>query len=412
MSGRRVGVTGLGPVTSVGVGANAFHVGQLEGRSAVRSITRFDASGLPVQIAAEVDLPDDLRMKRRDALATDRVTHLAAAAASLALQDADLDLDSADRNRIGVVLGTGCGGLETIIRNGAALALNGAGSVSARGVPMSMPNGPASWIAIQYGLGGPVTTSATACASGADALATAYQMIATGESDVVLAGGAEAPVTDLLISGFAKMRALSTRNEEPERASRPFAADRTGFVLGEGAAVLVLEDSGHARARGARPLAELRGYGRTCDAHHIVAPRPDGSAAARSLTAALRSARLTPGDVSHINAHGTGTVLNDSAEAAALRTALGPTVGRIPVTATKSMTGHALGAAGAIEAVAAVQALVYQVLPPTANLEAPDPAIGFDLVSGEPREAPVSAVLSNSFAFGGHNVVLALTRPE
>ncbi|MFI7502176.1 beta-ketoacyl-[acyl-carrier-protein] synthase family protein [Streptomyces sp. NPDC049687] len=410
MRGRRVVVTGLGPVTSVGVGAKAFHVGQLEGRSAVRSISRFDASGLPVRIAAEVDLPDDLSLQRRDALATDRVTHLAAAAASLALQDAGLDLDSADRNRIGVALGTGCGGAESI-RNGAARALKGPGSVSARFIPMSMSNSTASWIAIRYGLGGPVTTTVTACASGADALATGHQMIATGEADVVLAGGAEAPVTDLLVAGFAKMKALSTRNDEPERASRPFGVDRTGFVLGEGAAVLVLEDSDHARARGAEPLAELLGYGRTSDAHHVVAPRPDGAAAARAVVGALRSAGLTPEEVSHVNAHGTGTVLNDAAEAAALTAALGPAAARIPVTATKSMTGHALGAAGAVEAVAAVQALVHQVLPPTANLDAPDTALGLDLVTGEPRDTRVSAVLSNSFAFGGHNVVLAFGQP-
>jgi 3-oxoacyl-[acyl-carrier-protein] synthase II len=218
-------------------------------------------------------------------------------------------------------------------------------------------------------------------------------------------------VTDLMVSGFARMRALSTRNDEPERASRPFSADRTGFVLGEGAAVLVLEDADHARARGARPLAELRGYGRTGDAHHIVAPRAGGSAAARAVTAALRSAGLLPEGVSHINAHGTGTLLNDAAEAAALRTALGPPAERAPVTATKSLIGHTLGAAGAIEAVVAVQTLTYQVVPPTANLDDPDPVIGLDLVGREPRDIPVSAVLSNSFAFGGHNVVLALALP-
>ncbi|MCX4904258.1 beta-ketoacyl synthase [Streptomyces sp. NBC_00878] len=411
MTGRRVVVTGLGPVTSLGVGAKAFHAGQLEGRGAVRPISRFDASDLPVRIAAEVDLPDELRLARRDFIATDRVTHLAAAAASLALADAGLDLDAADRNRIGVVLGTGCGGAESIRHNGTALARKGPGGVGARFIPMSMSNSSASWIAIRYGLGGPVTTTVTACASGADALLTAHQMIVTGEADVVLAGGTEAPVTDLVVSGFAKMKALSTRNEEPERASRPFGADRTGFVLGEGAAVLVLEDADHARARGAEPLAALLGYGRTCDAYHVVAPRPDGAAAARAVTGALRSAGLAPEEVSHVNAHGTGTVLNDAAEAAALTTALGPVAARIPVTATKSMTGHTLGAAGAIEAVAAVQTLVHQVVPPTANLDAPDLALGLDLVAGEPLDTRVSAVLSNSFAFGGHNVVLAFGRP-
>ncbi|MGW0827535.1 beta-ketoacyl-[acyl-carrier-protein] synthase family protein [Streptomyces sp. NPDC002845] len=414
MSGRGVVVTGVGPVTSVGVGAKAFHAGQLAGRSGVRPISRFDASALPVRIAAEVDLPDHLCLGRRDALATDRITHLAAAAASLALEDAGLDLDAADvtdRNRTGVVLGIGCGGVETIEHNAAALALKGPGAVGARFVSMSMSNSPASWLAIRYGLGGPVTTTVTACASGADALAMAYGMITTGEADVVLAGGTEAPVSGLAVSSFARMKALSTRNDAPELASRPFDTDRTGFVLGEGAAVLVLEASDHARARGATPLAELLGYGRTCDAHHVVAPRPDGSAAARAMTTALRAASLTPADVSHVNAHGTGTRLNDAAEATALRTALGPAASRIPVTATKSLTGHTLGAAGAIEAVAAVQSLVHQVLPPTANLDVPDPALTLDVVRNEPREATVSTVLTNSFAFGGHNVVLAFGRP-
>ncbi|MFI9118351.1 beta-ketoacyl-[acyl-carrier-protein] synthase family protein [Streptomyces bikiniensis] len=411
MSGCRVVVTGLGPVTPVGVGAEAFHAGQLAGRSAIRAISRFDASDLPVRIAGEVDLPGDLLPERRTAAVTDRVTHLALAAAGLALRDAKLDPETADRDRIGVVLGTGCGGVESIQANGAALALRGAGAVGARFVPMSMGNGPAAWIAMRYGLGGPVTTAVTACASGADALATAHAMIASGEADVVLAGGAEAPVTGLLVGGFARMKALSTRNDEPERASRPFSADRTGFVLGEGAAVLVLESAEHARGRGATPLAELRGYGRTSDAHHIVAPRPDGAAAARAIGAALRSAGLAPEEVSHVNAHGTGTVLNDAAEAAALGAALGPAAGRVPVTATKSLTGHTLGAAGAVEAVASVQALVHQVVPPTANLDRPDPALGLDVVTGGPREVPVSAVLSHSFAFGGHNVVLAFGRP-
>ncbi|MEU6809341.1 beta-ketoacyl-[acyl-carrier-protein] synthase family protein [Streptomyces sp. NPDC046831] len=411
MSGRRVVVTGLGPVTPVGVGAKAFHVGQLEGRSAVRPISRFDASGLPVRIAGEVDLPEELRLERRDETITDRVTHLAAAAAELALQDAGLELESTDRDRVGVVLGTGCGGAGSIRDNAAAWALKGAGAVGARFIPMAMSNSAAAFLAIRYGLGGPVTTTVTACAGGADALATAHQMIASGEADVVLAGGAEAPLTELLVSGFARMKALSARNDEPERASRPFAADRAGFVLGEGAAVLVLESSDHARARGAEPMAVLRGYGRTSDAHHIVAPRPDGSAAARAVTAAIRSAGITPEEVSHINAHGTGTVLNDAAEAAALKAALGSVAGRVPVTATKSLTGHTLGAAGAIEAVAAVQALMYQVVPPTANLDHPDPAVGLDVVTGEPRDTEVSVVLSNSFAFGGHNVVLALGRP-
>lgn len=410
MSARRAVITGLGPVTAVGVGAKDFHTGQLHGRSGVRTISHFDPAGLPVRIAGEVDLPDHVTLSRREIAATDRCTQLAAAAAALALEDSGIDLEAEDRSRIAVSIGTGCGGATSIEESSRAFLDRGVQAIPARFVPMSMANSTAAWVAIRYGLTGPCTTSVTACASGAEALVTAHQMIATGEADVVLAGGTEAPLTPMIVGGFARMRALSARNDEPERASRPFSADRDGFVLGEGAAMLVVEEAGHAAARGAVPLAEFSGYGRSCDAHHIVAPRPDGASAARAVTAALRSAGLAPEDVSYINAHGTGTVFNDEAEAQALRTAFGPAFG-IPVSATKSMTGHSLGAAGAIEAVAGVQALALGVLPPTANLDVPDHSLGLDVIGREPREAEVTAVLSNSFAFGGHNVVLAFTHP-
>ncbi|GAA3155470.1 beta-ketoacyl-ACP synthase II [Streptomyces rameus] len=408
---RRVVVTGLGPVTSIGVGADDFHAAQLKGLSGVRPITRFDAGGMPVRIAGEVDLPAARAPAARDAATADRSTHLAVAAAGLALESSGLDLAAEDRTRIGVVIGTGSGGVSTWETNTAALLTHGPGRLGARFIPMSMANSPASRICLDLGLLGPSSAVVTACASGADALVTASQMITSGEADVVLAGGTEAPVTRMLVGGFAKIRALSTRNDRPEQASRPFSADRDGFVLAEGAAVLVLESAAHAAARGARVLAELRGFGRSSDAHHVTAPHPEGAGAARALRAALRSAGLRPQDVSHINAHGTGTGYNDAAEAKALHAALGEAAGRIPVSAIKSMTGHALGAAGAIEAVAAVQAIDRGVVPPTTNLAEPDPALGLDVVGGTPRDLPVDAVLSNSFAFGGHNVVLAFTRP-
>ncbi|MFE3092482.1 beta-ketoacyl-ACP synthase II [Streptomyces sp. NPDC059248] len=411
MTARRVVVTGLGPVTPVGVGAKDFHVGQLDGRSGVRTISRFDATPLPVRIAGEVDLPDHLALSRRERAATDRCTQLGAAAAALAIEDSGLDLAVEDPTRIGVSIGTGCGGATSIEESSRAFLDRGLSAVPARFVPMSMANSTAAWVAIHHGLTGPCTTSVTACASGAESLVAAHQMIMAGEADVVLAGGAEAPLTPMIVASFARMKALSTRNDEPERASRPFGADRDGFVLSEGAAVLVLESAEHAAARGAVPLAEFRGYGRSGDAHHIVAPNPDGTSAARAVTAALRSARLTPEDVSYVNAHGTGTPFNDAAEARALRLALGTAAAGIPVSATKSMTGHSLGAAGAIEAVAAIQALGLGTLPPTANLDSLDPEIGLDVIGAEPREAESTAVLSNSFAFGGHNVVLAFGRP-
>ncbi|WP_306324043.1 MULTISPECIES: beta-ketoacyl-ACP synthase II [unclassified Streptomyces] len=407
----RVLVTGLGPVTSIGVGSEDFHAGQLKGVSGVRRISRFDAADLPVRIAGEVDLPAELTLTGREAATADRTAQLALAAAKLALEDSGLDLSAEDRARIGVVLGTGAGGTNSWESNAATAHSRGIGRLAARFIPMSMANGSASRVSVDLGILGPSSTVVTACASGAEALITAAQMITSGEADVVLAGGADAPVTPMMVGGFAKIRALSTRNDEPERASRPFAADRDGFVLAEGAAVLVLESAAHATARGARVLAELRGYGRSSDAHHVTAPHPEGAGAARAIEAALRSARLRPEDISYVNAHGTGTTYNDAAEAKALRTALGEYARRTPVTAPKSMTGHALGAAGAIEAVATVQSLDTGVVPPTVNLTEPDQDLGLDVVGAVPRDLPVDAVLSNSFAFGGHNVVLAFTRP-
>ena len=410
MTASRVVVTGLGPVTPIGVGADEFHRAQLKGVSGVRPISRFDASAFPVRIAGEVDLPEWLAPSKREALAGDRCTHLVMSAATLALADSGLDLTAEDRTRVGVVIGTGSGGIGTIEANAQALATGGPRRVSARLVPMAMANSPAASISLEHDLHGPSTAVVSACASGAEALVAAYQMIVSGEADVVLAGGTEAPVTGLVVGGFAKVRALSRRNDEPDRASRPFSADRDGFVLAEGAAVLVVESAEHAAARGAEALAELRGYGRSSDAYHITAPNPEGAGARQAILAALRSARLSAADVSYVNAHGTGTVYNDAAEARALHAALGPETGRVPVSSTKSMTDHSLGAAGAIEAVVCVQALRHGVVPPTINLNEPDPELGLDVVAETPREAPLAAVLSNSFAFGGHNVVLAFTR--
>ncbi|MCL7376774.1 beta-ketoacyl-ACP synthase II [Streptomyces sp. 35G-GA-8] len=407
MSGRRVVVTGLGPVTPIGVGRHEFWQAQLKGVSGIRPITRFDATGLPVRIAGEVDLPGALAPGRREELSTDRCTHLALAAARLALQDASLDLSREDRDRVGVVLGTGAGGVGSWETNAQLLETAGPNRIGARSVVMSMSNSAASHIALAHGITGPSTSVGTACASGGEALIGAHQMISSGEADVVLAGGAEAPVTRLLVSGFARTKALSTLNEEPERASRPFSADRAGFVLAEGAAVLVLESEEHARARGADVLATLSGYGRSSDAYHVTSPHPEGAGAARAMRAALRSAGWPGSGISYVNAHGTGTVYNDASEAKALRTILGEAAERTPVSATKSMTGHSLGAAGAVEAVVCVEALLHGLVPPTVNLDVVDPELGLDVVGAEPRAARLTTALSNSFAFGGHNVVLA-----
>ncbi len=407
MTGRAVVVTGLGPVTPIGVGRHDFWQAQLKGVSGIRTITRFDPAGFPVRIAGEVDLPADLAPGRREERSTDRCTHLALAAARLAVEDASLDLAAEDRDRVGVALGTGAGGAGSWETNARLLETAGPNRIGVRSVVMSMANSSASHIALTFGITGPATSVVSACASGGEALVAAYQMIVTGEADVVLAGGAEAPVTPLLLGGFARTGALSTLNDEPERASRPFDADRAGFVLAEAAAVLVLESAEHARARGAEVLATLSGYGRSSDAHHVTSPHPEGAGAARAIRAALRSAGWSPDDVDHVNAHGTGTRFNDAAEAKALRAVLGEAADRTPVSATKSMTGHSLGAAGAVEAVACVQAMLHGQIPPIVNLDAVDPACGLDVVRAQPRAAALRTALSSSFAFGGHNVVLA-----
>jgi 3-oxoacyl-[acyl-carrier-protein] synthase II len=275
---------------------------------------------------------------------------------------------------------------------------------------MAMPNDGAAWIAMRYELTGPCVTVCTACASGADALIAGYQMIVSGEADLVFTGGAEAPVVRSAVAGFAKLRALSVRNDEPQGASRPFSKDRDGFVIAEGAAILVLEAAEHAKARGARAHAYLRGFGRSSDAYHVTAPHPDGRGARQAIERALHGTSADPRDVGLINAHGTSTPPNDIVEARAIRAALGPAADHVPVTATKSVTGHALGASGAIEAVATVQALTSGLIPPTLNFDLPDPEIDLDIVHGSARTAALDLALSSSFAFGGHNVVLAFAR--
>jgi len=409
-------VTGMGVVSPIGVGLADFHEAQLAGRSGVARISRYDCSADDVRIAGEVALPDELTLDRRQRLRTDRCTQLAAAAAQLAMRDAGLPAGGADGqvdpDRAGVVIGSGIGGAATCEENYLNFHRGGPAALRTRAIPMSMINEAASWIAIRYGFTGPCSTVATACASGADALVAGFQMIASGEADVVLAGGAEAPVVRGMVAGFNRLGALSQRNDEPSAASRPFSKDRDGFVLAEGAAVLVLERGAHARARGARWHARLRGYGRSADAHHVTMPHPQGRGAGQAIARALRSAGACAADVGFVNAHGTSTALNDVLEAAALRAALGPAADGVAVTATKSLTGHSLGAAGAIEAIATVQALTSRIVPATANLEELDPEIDIDIVRHTPRPVSAGLALSNSFAFGGHNVVLAFTAAD
>jgi len=403
-------ITGLGPVTCIGLGSGAFHAAQLRGESGIRLITRFDAGELSSQIAGEVDVQPAEWLDRLEYRATDRFAQLALIAAQLAVTDAGLDLDRIDPERAGVIVGSGAGGLETFEQQGIVRQERGLARLSPLGIPMFIGNMAAARISMRFGFQGPSTGPSTACATGADALCAAYQAIALGEADLVLAGGTEAPLTSLTVGGFCALRALSKRNDSPQTASRPFSRDRDGFVIAEGAGVLVLESEAHARRRGAPILARLVGYGRTSDAHHPVEPHPEGEGARRAMTRALAMAGLPAGQVGYINAHGTSTLLNDRAETLAIQRVFGEAARRIPVSSTKSMIGHAMGASGALEAIATVQALGAGVVPPTINLHEVDPELNLDYVPHEAREHTFTHALSNSFAFGGQNVTLLLAR--
>lgn len=405
----RVVITGMGTISPIGNSAQSFHEAQLQGKSGVRRIQRFDPSDLPVQIAGEVDINPQDYMDARDIKRTDRFVHMGVAAAELALQDAKLNPEDTDRTRFGSLIGSAIGGMDTWENQSRNAWERGVSRVSPFFIPMLMANAASSHVAIRYGLQGVASSVSTACTTGADALGSAYRAIGFGEADVMLAGGTEAIITPLVISGFSNMKALSRRNDEPEKASRPFSAQRDGFVLGEGAAVLVLESLEHARARGATILAEIVGFGRSADAHHITEPHPEGSGALLAIRAALKESGLKPEDVQYINAHATSTPVGDKAEAMALRAAFGEAIEHIWVSSTKSMTGHLLGAAGSIEAIACVQAIQSGIVPPSINAEDADIQLR---IAREPVKTDVHAALSNSFAFGGLNASLIFKRFE
>jgi 3-oxoacyl-[acyl-carrier-protein] synthase II len=401
-------ITGIGVVTPIGTGRDEFWRALVEGRSGAGPISAFDASGMPVRIACEVkDFDAAAHIEPREVARSDRFTHLAVAAAALAWQDAGLD-GELEPGRAGVVIGSGIGGLATIESEHASFLAGGPRRVSPFMVPKLMPNAAAAAVAMRYGLTGPNLAVASACATGAHALGEAYRYIAAGLADVMLAGGSEAALTPLALSAFARMGALSTRNDDPEHASRPFDAGRDGFVFGEGAGVLVLESAAHAQARGAKPLARLLGYGASADAYHVTQPDPEGLGAQRAMRAALADAGLTPADIDHINAHGTSTPYNDRVETAAIKAVFGVEAKRIPVTSTKSQTGHLLGAAGAVEAAACALVVANGVVPATINLTDPDPDCDLDYVPDGPRQIEVRHALSNSFGFGGQNACLVV----
>jgi 3-oxoacyl-[acyl-carrier-protein] synthase II len=408
---RRVVVTGLGAVTPIGNDVPSYWEGLSTGRNGVAGITLFDPARHACRFAAEVkDFDPSGWLEPKEAKRWDRFCQFGVVAAKQAVAHAGLSIDASNQHRVGVAIGSGVGGLLMMETQAHVLKDRGPDRVSPFCVPMMIPNMATGLAAIALGAKGPSTAVATACAAGSNAIGDAFRIIQLGQADVMVAGGAESAITPLGVAGFASAKALSFRNDDPATASRPFDAERNGFVIGEGAGVLVLESLEHAQARGATILAEVVGYGMTCDAHHITAPSPGGVGGAEAMRLALRDGGLEATDVDYVNAHGTSTQANDSNETAAIKAALGEHARRIPVSSTKSMTGHLLGGSGGIEAVAAVLAIGHNLVPPTINYQNPDPACDLDVVPNQARELPVNVVLSNSFGFGGHNVCLAFRR--
>ena len=407
MQPHRVVVTGLGVVSPVGLTAPETWEALVQGISGVGPIRLFDPAGQDVSFAAEVkDFEPGRFMDRKEARRTDRVVQLAVAATHEALAMAGLSITDENADEVGVVIGSGIGGIMTLSENFNILYTRGPGRVSPFLAAMMLPDMPSGYVSIHFGARGPNYCTVSACSTGADAIGNAYEIIRRGDAKVMIAGGAEAPLTPIGIAAFAAARALSTRNDDPERASRPFDRDRDGFVMGEGAGVLLLESLESARARGAPILAELVGYGNAADAHHITQPAEGGEGAVRAMRLALRRAGLSPEDIDYVNAHGTSTPMNDRFETQSLKTVFGEQVYRVPISSTKSMIGHLLGAAGAVEAAFCVQAIRHGVIPPTINYEHADPECDLDYVPNEAREAPVRIALTNSFGFGGHNASL------
>ena len=390
---RRVVVTGIGAVTPFGIGKDAFWEGLANGRSGVRRITRFDASELASQIAGEVPDFDPLQfMDRKDARRMDRFTQFAVAAAGLALTDAGLDKQIPLGDRVGVLIGSGIGGLETLEEQCSILITRGANRVSPFFVPMMIADMAAGQVSIQFGARGHNACTVTACCSGSHSIGDAFRVIQRGEADVMISGGAEAPIVRLAMAGFCSAKTLSTRNDEPERACRPFDANRDGFVMGEGSGIVILEELEHARSRGAKIYGELVGYGATGDAYHITTPAPEGDGAARAMQAALEDAGLGAEAVDYINAHGTSTEYNDYFETIAIKRVFGKRADQIPVSSTKSMVGHLLGAAGGAELIACLLAMEHNLIPPTINYEEPDPRCDLDYVPNVARNASLQVL--------------------
>ncbi|MGH2450366.1 MAG: beta-ketoacyl-ACP synthase II [Candidatus Limnocylindria bacterium] len=406
---RRVVVTGMGAITPVGGDVSATWDALIHGRTGIGRITRFDPAPYETQVAGEVKEFDATKyMDRKDTRRTDRFTQLAVGAAAQAI--ADGGVEGLPKNRVGVAIATGVGGLETLIDQVLLMEKRGPGRLSPFLVPMLMANAASAQVSMQFDLRGPNMTHVSACASSAHAIGECAEIIRRGQADVMVAGGAEAAVLPLAIGAFSSMHAMSRRNDEPERASRPFDKDRDGFVLSEGAAVVVLEDREHAVGRGANVYGELVGYGATADAYHITSPSPEGEGNARAMQMALDQARMAPAEIDYINAHGTSTQPNDREETAAIKRVFGDHAYKLMISSTKSMTGHLLGAAGALEGIACLLALRDGCVPPTINYTTPDPALDLDYVPNQARSRQIRTALSNSMGFGGHNASLIFTR--
>ena len=407
----RVVITGIGTYNPLGNDLETTWQKIINCESGIGSITHFDASEFRTQFAGEIkDFDADGMFGRKEARRMSRMTQFALAATAQAIEDANLQINESNRDQIGVVLGSGMGSMEPIIENAQILSERGPSRVSPFFVPMMLPDTPAAAISITHGMRGPNMSVATACATGNNALGEAMKLIQRGAVDVMVAGGAEACINPLAIAGFAVMKAMSQRNDDPQRALRPFDLNRDGFVTSEGSAVFVLETVEHAQARGARIYGEILGYGTSADAYHLAMPAANGEGAVNSMANALKDAGLDGSKINYINAHGTATQLNDKGETAAIKTVFGEQAYNIPVSSTKSMHGHLLGAAGALEAAVCLKAIATNTLPPTINYETPDPECDLDYVTDGPRSANVNVAMSNGFGLGGHNATIILGR--
>lgn len=411
MNKRRVVVTGIGIISPIGIGKEQFFHDLKDGISGIDYITRFNTEDFDSKIAGEVKkFEPSLYIDKKECRRMDRFTQFAVAASKIAVEDSNIKIEEIDKNRFGVCIGSGIGGMETLENQQNVLSTKGPSRVSPFFVPMMISNIAAGSVSMTFEAKGPNLTIVTACASSTNAIGESFKIIQRNDADIMIAGGAEAAITPLAVAGFCSMKALSTRNDEPSKASRPFDKDRDGFVMGEGAGILILEELEHAKRRGANIYAEVIGYGSTADAYHITAPEPLGEGASRAMQMAINDAKINSYDIDYINAHGTSTGLNDKFETMAIKTVFKEYAYDIPISSTKSMTGHLLGAAGAVEAIACIMAINESVIPPTINYMTKDEECDLDYVANEARQKNVNVALSNSFGFGGHNATIILKK--